>query len=163
MCVNKVKKSIYAFHKELTILYGDNMILGGSNALMLHGLILGREASDLDIIIYQPNEQQYRFLSSYILKDDEVGPEKYRRVFKFKTKEGSRYYKMDVIVVYEPTPPDLLYINIFDHPIKIQSIQNIINAKASYIIHKDNRGSDNYISQKDATDLQNLKSLNFNL
>lgn len=72
-------------------------------------------------------------------------------------------YSIDVIVSHEDLPENLLSCELLSHTVKIQSVENIIKAKASYVSKVDGRGSSLYISKKDATDMINLKNLNFNL
>lgn len=155
-----LEKILSKFQSVLKIIFDTNVVIGGSAALKLHGLEIGREISDVDIIIYSPTPSQKLFLKLVEQKDSRDGYEK--RVYKF-TKTLLKKYSMDVIVYYEELPENLLSCELLSHTVKIQSIENIVKAKASYVSKVDGRGSLLYISKKDATDMINLKNLNFNL
>lgn len=171
--MKQLKNTLGVFSETLLRLYrtGDNFVIGGSSALRLHGLELGRESSDVDIIIYRPTKGQEKVLNSLRLSNSISNPmfgtksmDEYRtRVIKLQSKKlFGKNYKIDIIISEEEMPKDLLSVMIFDYPIKVQSIKNIIRAKASYTKQVDSRGSTQYISKKDATDFMNLKNLNFN-
>lgn len=163
--MEELEKSVSVFSYILTKLNGPNMVIGGSTALKLHGLVFSREVNDLDIIIYSPTIEQ----------TEELG-----RLSKLYPKENSTYldskvikvihksflkrtYKLDIIVENESTPKVLLFVDVFNHKVKVQSISNIVKAKSSYIKHLDSRGSSEYYPKKDISDLLNLKNSNFNL
>jgi hypothetical protein len=164
--LKSLKKTVAAFAGIIKIIDGDNLVLGGSNALKLHGLDLGREPSDIDLIIYRPTVEQQRFLeltqkTNGQRKSEFDNPEYKFRVTKFKSPKGN--FNLDVIVSEEEIPQNLLSIDILENRFKIQSVSNIIKAKTGYFHKVDGRGSNKFIAQKDARDLQNLKILNFNL
>lgn len=166
MSLSNLKKTLSAFLGTIETIYGDNLVLGGSHALKLHGLEFHREPSDVDLIIYRPTVTQAKFLELVQRNNGQKGdflknPDYRVRVTKFKSPNGR--YSLDIIISEEETPKNLLSLNLLDIDFKIQSVENIVKAKASYLHKVDGRGSSKFISQKDAIDLQNLKSLNFNL
>jgi hypothetical protein len=164
--MRNLKKTLSVFAETIKILNGDNLVLGGSNALELHGLEIGREANDVDLIIYRPTTEQTAFLdmSRQISgQKTKLDPDDYPvRVTKF-IKTLDKKYSLDVIVSSEEMPRDLLSYDFLEGRLKIQSIHNIVKAKSGYLHKVDNRGSCWYISEKDSKDLQQLKNLNFNL
>lgn len=141
------------------------MVIGGSTALKLHGLNFSREVSDLDIIIYSPTVEQTIYLSELgklHMKEGSIYLN--RKVIKVEHKSFLRkVYKMDIIIENKPTPKNLLFVDIFNHKVKVQSISNIVEAKSSYVKFLDFRGSSEYYSKKDIFDLLDLKNSNFNL
>jgi hypothetical protein len=165
-----LKNTLAMFSSTLSILYGtgSNLVLGGSNALKLHGLETGRKSNDVDIIIYRPTTLQMTILNglrtgSPLFKEKAIDQGYPGRVVSLTAKLMGRSYKLDIILSDEKMPEDLLSIEFFKYPILVQSIKNIIEAKASYTKQVDTRGSQRYISEKDAVDLMTLKNLNFNL
>ena len=157
-----LEKILSKFQSVLKIIFDTNIVIGGSAALKLHGLEIGREISDVDIIIYKPTPSQRLFLRLVEQKSPTELDGYERRVYKF-TKTLLKKYSIDVIVSHEDLPENLLSCELLSHTVKIQSIENIVKAKASYVSKVDGRGSLLYISKKDATDMINLKNLNFNL
>lgn len=57
-----LEKILSKFQSVLKIIFDTNIVVGGSAALKLHGLEIGREISDVDIIIYNPTPSQRLFL-----------------------------------------------------------------------------------------------------
>ena len=164
--MRNLKKTLSAFAETIKILNGENLVLGGSNALELHGLEIGREANDVDLIIYRPTTEQTAFLDMTRQVNGQkikLDPSDYPvRVTKF-IRNLDKKYSLDVIVSNEEMPKDLLSYDFLEGKLKIQSIHNIVKAKSGYLHKVDNRGSCWYISEKDSKDLQQLKNLNFNL
>lgn len=164
--MRNLKKTLSVFAETIKILNGENLVLGGSNALELHGLEIGRAANDVDLIIYKPTTEQIAFLDM----SRQINGQRLKfdtgdyplRVTKF-IKTLDKKYSLDVIVSNEEIPKDLLSYDFLEGRLRIQSIHNIVKAKAGYLHKVDNRGSCWYISEKDSKDLQQLKNLNFNL
>lgn len=157
-----LEKILSKFQSVLKIIFDTNVVIGGSAALKLHGLEIGREISDVDIIIYNPTPSQKLFLKLVGQKNSSSLDSYEKRVYKF-TRTFLKKYSIDVIISYEEFPENLLSCEILSHTVKIQSVENIVKAKASYVSKVDGRGSLLHISKKDATDMINLKNLNFNL
>lgn len=161
---------IDTFKKLIDSLNDYNVCLAGICALKSHGLILHRDASDLDMVIYKPNEKQRAtldVLSALQIKQqrfegmDDDYVRNNQRVYKFK-KDG-KY--LDVIL--EPTElylNDCLFYKHGDSYYKVQSIKRNIEAKVAYSSQfNDSSGlRNNYARQKDVQDLIALKNLNFN-
>lgn len=144
--IDKMENTLKTFSKTLIRLNkGNNLVLGGSCALSLHGLNTSRVPEDVDIILYKPNPSQIKLLE--LLSDFSEIEESYGKVFKFK-KEG---YTLDILINIEPEPKNLLFYINGEIKIKVQNVSNIVKAKASYK------------RKKDFLDLISLKNLNFNV
>ena len=166
--MTKLEKYIETFLPILSLIDGLNVVIGGIEALRIHGLTV-RESNDLDVIIYQPNLRQKQVINNLSIfeqdkpKNNNQGT--YQRSFKFKKND------LFIDILFEedkPMPEDLLlYRYKLVHPIKIfsiQSIQNVIDAKRNY--HNDfhtSEGIKQYSRIKDMKDFQDLKNHNFNL
>lgn len=145
---------------------GTNMVIGGSYALEAHGLNLGRDPEDLDLVIYRPTERQLallRMLSplqqprKYKFQDEEEQFQ-YQRSWKFKRNKQTLNILLNRNV---DMPYDLLLYKTESGMFYVQSIRRVIEAKNAYQINS--AGHEKYIRLKDMKDLQNLKQLNFNL
>lgn len=166
---------------------GDNVVIGGTHALKLHGIKMSRPAADLDIILFQPSQHQLQFLDSIRMfnvladtsftnrhhKDSEYPIEKVK-LMKFKQK--MKYYPneelaLDIIQTHLPLPGGLL-LHLFEpyntnrefkKLYRVNSVSNIIEAKMNYTFEKKNEeGLKQYIRQKDVIDIMDLKNSNFN-
>jgi len=149
----------------------DNVVIGGTLALKAHGLIMSREATDLDLIIFKPTDKQLEYikLMSAFQKefiDDEAlkNPfsDYHRKSYKFKKNE----LIIDILLQDKFVPNDLLLFNFDGTYYKIQSVKNTIDAKRSYMFDNkyDSRtGNSSYIREKDVKDFNDLKNSNFNL
>ena len=123
-----------------------NVIIGGSVALMLHGLQIGREPGDLDLVIYTPTDRQMIVLSdSRTFKNAEESGE----YGGYKCAKEGRVLNV-LIEVNKPVPSGLLGGMFTGYSHLIQSIDNVMAAKTRYA------------RPKDFYDLQQLKNLNFN-
>ena len=134
---------------------GGNLVLGGSQALLLHGLQVPHTPEDLDIIIYSPTGNQRKYLRSLsdLTVENEVGSAPDRRSFKFQATRNGIKYTLDILIDEGiPTPKHLLQYHKAQHGIKVrvQSIMNIVAAKVRYG------------REKDYKHLQCLKNMNFN-
>ena len=168
----KLDKTISEFSNILSRLNNEgdnNLVLGGTHAMILHGLKTPRIPGDMDIIIYSPTEKQLETLE--VLRDLMVDKEElfneYNRIsFKFEKKIDNvvhtEVYTLDILLEFMPFPENLLiYESEIDDTkvrveessirVRVQSIENIIKAKSIYG------------RVKDLTDFINLKNLNFNL
>ena len=135
----------------------DNVIIGGAAALKMHGLEIGREVDDLDVIIYSPTENQKRILDTLelISKTKYYGPEENRRTIKIENNK----LVLNIIKEAGGVPRNLLSVNFRNSSILIQSISNVIKAKVGYTMNYDDG---TYMRAKDMKDLVILKNLNFN-
>lgn len=150
--------AFWAFLFELS--YGeDNMVLGGLNALVSHGLIVGRGCQDLDIILYNPSDRQIDLIrgTSYngqqITREESEYPEKEekRRSYKF----GKDGLTIDILLEYSVEKPNgLLFYpyrnNGMPYFFEVQSVSGVIDAKRKYARAKDHK------------DFENFKRQNFN-
>jgi hypothetical protein len=146
----------------------DNLAIGGYQALKLHGLTLNRQPSDLDIIIFQPTPRQLATLKVLQCFDCIKRPRdvdfEHIKVFKFKKHDMF----MDVIIAKEYIGP-LLSFNYEGGSFKVNSIFEVIRAKASYKSRRNEDGPDytnetnTYARAKDMVDFQQLKNINFNM
>lgn len=162
-----INNFIRVFRSLLLELIDDNVVIGGINALTLHGVIVGREAHDLDIIIYKPTLRQVNLISALnhfnLVKDKntENGYDGTSVNFVKLKKDG---YTMDILIERDKEVPNFLLECKFEGIyFKIQSVENVISAKASYYFKSKKDGLTYYSRIKDAVDFQNLKNLNFNL
>jgi len=157
--INSFKNLIQQLKQE------NNLVIGGTTALMFHGLIC-RSPSDLDIIIYKPTERQKNIITALLDFDsvcNYVTDIRDRRAFKF-NKEG---YVVDILLEKEshPNMDDLLLKSIDSNYYRIQSVQEIVKAKSKYVLH-DNEGLSKeclYVREKDLKDFLELKNNNFNI
>lgn len=132
-----MKEYLDNFSYELNMLRSDNLVLGGSNALLAHGLNLGSwKPDDLDVIIFSPTDSQVSFvktkfeqcLDEYLA--EYLTPHSYRLL-----KNG---LVLNVIFEYKiPTPTDLLCFKYGSDLYQVNTITNIIEAKKSYLRAKD--------------------------
>lgn len=146
----------------LTEKYHGNVVIGGSAALILHGLSLSRPINDIDIILYNPKDEQLAVLNTLKAVDSVNSSFGYgdRRVIKLLVNEVN----VDIIVSHETLPSNLLLHPISSPQFKglfIQSIDEVIKAKISYTLDKDERQLNIYRRTKDFADLLDLKNSNF--
>ena len=154
----KLDSTIVAFGNILTELNkGGNLVIGGTHALLLHGLKVPRDPNDLDIVIYRPTSDQCKLLLA--LKDVTVGSENgcqdptaeqgVTRSFKLRSKNS---LEIDFLLQRRDLPDGLLTYENRPKGIKlrVQSIEGVLAAKASYR------------RCKDIHDLFQLKNINFN-
>lgn len=176
--INKIVLVVSTYQNLIESLIGNqppnqmpNIIIGGSAALHLHGLNF-RDLLDLDIIIYKPSPAQQLILegikafdtiSNYRTQKEE------RRVIKLQkdrnpTGEKRDYQVLDIIIEKDKEiPSGLLTVKINGITFPVQSIDKVIEAKASYRFHSDDVNLSNYVREKDLKDLLDLKNDNFNL
>jgi len=152
---DKLKNLIITFSSLIQQLNENNIVLGGSVALFLHGINMGnKKIDDLDIIIYNPTQNQEKQLKLlHTFNDNENMKYSSKKIYKFQAKG----LVLNIILEKSDTPKSLLNWDGF----KIQSIQNVINAKNSYIITT--KSGNEYLRKKDIEDLMNYKESNFNL
>lgn len=146
----------------------DNIAIGGYQALKLHGLTLNRQPSDLDIIIFQPTPRQLSTLKVLQCFDCIKRPRDidFEQIKAFKFKKHDMF--MDVIISKDPIGPLLLF-NHDTGSFKVNSIFEVVHAKASYKFRRNEDGPDytnetnTYARAKDMVDFQQLKNINFNM
>lgn len=149
-----MNKTLMAFSTMLLDLNkGNNLVLGGSCSMVLHGLVTKDLPGDVDIIIYKPTKEQDRVLDSLRDFNTMDNGEGYfsNTVYKFKKTNNGVTRTLDVLIQEEPLPNNLLWYINGKVRIRIQDIYTIIAAKAGYG------------RTKDYKDLLNLKNLNFNI
>lgn len=140
-----------------------NLFLGGSAALVVHGLTLGRPVDDLDIIVFQPTEEQIKYVKY-------LEPFLYRAVMAFSEARSFKFkrrgFVLNILFAKDTCVPDYApscgFIGQFGKsctPLMLNAVCGIIAAKNSYTFQY---GSATYGRRKDAHDLQQLKNLNFN-
>lgn len=130
-----------------------NVSIGGSAALMLHGLNIGCEINDVDLIIHSPTKEQYETLQKLwlIFEDTELGSTGEKRSFKLKFPAG----KLDVLIAKKARLCTSSFYKILDEVIPLNSVEDVMSARRSYI--KDNP------RLKDLQSSLLLKQNNFNL
>ncbi len=139
---------------------GNNVIIGGTVALVLQGINIGREIDDIDIIIYRPTKKQRKTLAIYeeLSKTAYYGSDK--RTMKIQVGD------VDVNIIKElvSPPDDLLYVRVPNgNFFPVQRVDNVIKAKSSYLRDSDSKESSSaYARKKDMYDLIELKNKNFN-
>jgi hypothetical protein len=135
-----------AFGKLLVELNGPNLVVCGSNVLLAHGLNFSREPGDLDVAIYTPTEDQAEKIA--VLKEFSKPGKSNPNIMKFE-REG---LELDLLVHPDRVvPDDLLYYEHNGTYYKVQSVDNLVEAK---------RG---YKRDKDYEDFSDLKDRNFNM
>ena len=173
---------IALFHTSDT---GNNVVIGGSNAILLHGLILGREVSDLDVIIYKPSSTQLKMLSVLESKSENlletlkkllptfgscaaapsVKAKSNKPLEPSLTKRSIKYVHNGLTINFliEDVSPDDNYLSFAysGHSYLIQGVAKIVDAKASYGLG--HSGKKPYCRAKDVNDLALLKNHNFNM
>lgn len=167
---NTIECYLNSFKEIISILdISDNIAIGGYQALKLHGLNLNRPPADMDLIIFQPTPKQIEILQVLKVYDlirnrpKDILPEEIKA---YKFKKHDMY--MDVIIS-DKMMPSLLSFTCHVGTFKVNSIQNVIEAKASYKFRYNERAADGYGDEtnlyaraKDMLDFQQLKNLNFN-
>ena len=174
-----MKKILYDFQPILSSLMKGhkNVVLGGSRALLLHGLNITRPVEDLDVIIYKPSLEQKKLLQhlqffdivknrpAHLVAGYTDNMERILRVIKLKKNNSI----IDIISEETDMPEDLLYYKHDDIMYPIQNIQKVIDAKNSYRFQAAGElplqavGKAVYGRMKDVEDLMDLKNSNFNL
>ena len=149
--ISSMQKTLKVFRKTLdTLNKEENLVLGGSTALNLHGINTNKMPEDLDVIIYLPTGGQLNFLKSIEDFSDFEQDTGYEQVYKFKKVKDDCTFTLDILIEQCPLPENLLLFKSESVLFKIQDINNIIAAKSSYG------------REKDLKDLLHLKNLNFN-
>lgn len=167
---NRINLFIKTFESLIFQLLHTNVVIGGTNALLQHGLKISRTPSDLDLIIYQPTEEQLQILKTISVFDliknrPELQYGDLQKAIKIE-KDG---LFLDIITELGPTPQNLLYYRYGygDKFLQIQSIENVIKAKVSYKFERMSDSRDKnltkYMRSKDLEDLLDLKNSNFNI
>lgn len=154
--ISEMENNLKAFGAMLSNLNKtDNLVLGGSYAMLLHGIHLKRIPEDVDIIIYNATTEQLdtiKLLGDFNQLSDgpDFDPGYDQTVFKFKAKKNSKPYTLDILLENSPVPNNLLWYVNGKIKVRIQDITKIVEAKAGYK------------RSKDFEDLIDLKNLNFN-
>lgn len=176
----QVLESISVFSQEIKNLFWateisaqTNVFIGGSSALVLHGVITPKNPGDLDIVIYKPTDKQIEIVLELMKPDLEYQPEEYDKFPSKETKIRSFKlhkdgYSLNVILERKKEIPETHLAFISQQSLAglggfglitlpITPINIIIQAKASY---RDKTGK--YARIKDVFYMQQLKALNFN-
>lgn len=142
---------------------GDNVVLGGSMILVLHGINIGRECEDLDVVLYQPTPGQLEYIVQLQAVEETSG--EHSPI----SKDGKEIERHSLVsIVRESLKMNILsnsgdmntrYLRYRGY--QTQSIDKIVEAKASYTYESQTKGK--YIRAKDALDLQYIKNNNFNI
>lgn len=158
-----MKKHITEFLNELLFFKKEkNLVLGGSLALIEHGLMIDWTPGDLDVIIFQPTDKQQKYIDACFescseYPEDKDGKEK-NSVFQLK-RHG---LTLNVIVTKQERPPfDTLLYYCYNQEIsfRINSIREIVRAISTY-----RTGAKKiHVRVKDIQHMQTLKNLNFNI
>lgn len=116
------------FAKDINHIMADNIVIGGTVAILLHGLRY-RRANDLDLIMYNPSKKQLSALTK--LTDTSTVDAYGNEVRSYKIE--CRSLVLNFIICTDEMPPDLLEIKTvaFGH-IKVQRIRTILKYKRAY-------------------------------
>ena len=110
----------------------NNVVLGGSKALELHGIELGRKVQDIDLVIYSPTDEQIKTINTL------------HSVVGIHTERDSQYAQRSFKVCVDDTVIDILPIKdekindglltstVGDMQVKVQSIKNVMRARQKY-------------------------------
>ncbi len=145
--IEKLQNTLNEFNSYLESLKGLNLVIGGSWALRLHGLILEKEPNDVDIVIYRPTPEQLTFLDSISMEQDEIRDDDHyeERSYKF-TRNG---FTIDFLLETERELPEIILS--YNLHLYVNSIEEILRARSRYM------------RDKDILDTDSLKKLNLNL
>ena len=121
----KLNNFLQTFESIINQLLDTNVVIGGTNALLLHGLKISREVTDLDLVIYQPTIEQLKILKTLavfdLIKDR---PELQYGTLQKAIKISKDGLFLDIIQEQMPTPVNLLlYRYKIDKEFQIQSIK----------------------------------------
>lgn len=141
------------FEKFLALLNtNDNIVIGGTVALKLHGLHIGREVDDLDVIIFSPSFEQEKVLEML----DELSSTKYYGPTKRTLRLKSGEFELNIIKATGQKPTNLLRFGNFE----INNVDEVFAAKSTYTSL---RSGTKVCRVKDMEDALAMKSLNSNL
>jgi hypothetical protein len=128
-----LKEFLKWFTKDVNHLIADNIVIGGTFALLLHGLNY-RDATDLDLIIYNPSIKQKNGLKQ--LTDTSTVNAYGNEVRSYKIEHRS--YILNFVICVDPMPESLLTVHTeaFGH-MKVQSIREVLKFKRRYGRDKD--------------------------
>lgn len=151
--MNNIKRIIESAATHIGTMHQGNLVIGGMHALRLHGLVMHREPSDLDIVVYQPTKEQLQYLAALCdraeVKEDD---ENYRSY-----KVESNGFVVDFLLeTGENMPSNLLGFSHLGFQFFVQSVEGVISAKRCY-------NNADFQREKDITDCESLKANNFNL
>lgn len=150
--IKRIEETLEVFRKTLdTLNKEENLVLGGSTALKLHGLNIKKNPEDLDVILFSPTMEQFNFLKNIEDFSEFDQNDGYEQVYKFKKIVDNQTFTLDILIEHTAVPQNLLLLKRGSMLIKIQDIDITIEAKSSYR------------REKDLKDLLDLKNLNFNL
>lgn len=152
MTLDEILNVIYP---EISKYPSDQLVLGGSYALELHGLKVW-EPKDIDFILFEFTEQQH----DYILNNSEYkqggsGDFEDNRSWTVEFKG----INLNIILAKEPRPKGLMEYFFKGWYMFVNSIDRIITAKVSYM---EGGEAKKYLRGKDVRHLQFLKNNNFN-
>ncbi len=128
----------------------NNVRLGGSLVLKLHGLNFSRRSDDLDVIITNPTKEQKEYLSALKFFDVYNDEDRYPDQTNFKFKKDGMYLNILVVDNYKDQPFYLQYM-FDDKYYSVVGINEVIKAKKQYK------------RKKDIEDFLLLKNENFNI
>lgn len=166
--MNNIDKYLDTFEDDIRALLAPNVVLVGSNVLMLHGLNVTWNPEDMDIAIYEPTPSQIKYVTSIDQKDPE---ESFEACLDYDKAEemgiAQRAWKkvknglvLNIILERRvPKPQTNLLYQHKDMLLQVNNIDTIIKAKLSYGEGKDK----SFLRRKDAYHLSELKSANFNV
>lgn len=152
------KQAIEKCKEHLIALGTSNMVIGGSHALLLHGLDIGRDTDDFDVVIYEPTMDQLKYLADKIhtgeMKESIEESSDNTRSCKVECNGAT----IDFLIERNTCmPADLLLVHHSGITLFVQSVYRVIDAKRSYT------NEDGMFRQKDVDDCKLLKNANFNL
>lgn len=170
-----IKDYLSTFQKIINLIIWPNVVIGGKQALRLHGLNMTTPPADLDLIIFTPTVKQMEALKILSIFDcvenrpkkselDYPGNELHQKAMKFK-KDG---LFLDIIIAkHIPLPSGLLNYVFNGNSFPVNTIKNIIDAKRSYFFERQDEKDyilpAKYSRTKDMEDFIDLKNKNFNI
>jgi hypothetical protein len=128
-----------------------NIVIGGSSALVLHGLFVKQEPEDLDIIVFRPTKTQKEHIKvlQKTFGTEDIGSDNLRRSYKIRVNDK---LTVDFILAHDiDIPENMVSVNVDGYNYYINSVCNIIEAIACYK------------RPKDFEKAWTLKQLNFNI
>lgn len=163
--MHTIRRQLSTFSNLLDNIYESNVVIGGTNALLIHGLVMSRQPGDLDLVIFNPTEKQKTVLK-YMKPLCDAGESGYNGADELRKSYKFTINDMVINILIENTnvSSDLLIFKFDGRDYKVQSIKEVIDAKRSY--HIKNKNPDNlihYVRDKDVRDFIDLKNSNFNL
>lgn len=155
--MHNIDLHIAEFSNEITKIGTENIAIGGSFALMLHGLEIGHEPEDLDLIIFKPTDEQYEFIANKCESNANYQTVDGGQARSWKLKRKGM--TLNIIFAFDVDVPENPLFYVFGKMYRVNPIADIIKAKLQYTEGHEKQN----LRRKDMMHLQMLKNLNFNI